>query len=314
MTSLKAMTQGRELKVGSFIVEFATPGIGYILKNAGCDFVLFDCEHSGFGFETVKSALRWFEAANLAAIVRVPSQAYNHLARAADMGAEGIMVPMVGSAEDARAIVAATKYVPEGSRGVALGIAHDKYGSGPVEAALAAANQRMSLFLQIETRAGVENCEAIAATPGVDCLWVGHFDLSCSLGVPGQFASRTFKDAIDRVTAACRQHGKSLGRLVPDVATGVALAGAGHDFICYSGDVWLLGAAIRDGVTAIRDGAAASPARSQAAAPRRTAETEEMGAEPRSAGRRKAPVARAKAPPETPPPTSKPARRGTKRG
>jgi 2-dehydro-3-deoxyglucarate aldolase/4-hydroxy-2-oxoheptanedioate aldolase len=86
---------------------------------------------------------------------------------------------------------------------------------------------------------------------------VGHFDLSCSLGVPGQFESKIFKDAIDRVTAACQANNKALGRLVPDVATGVALAQRGHDFICYSGDVWLLGAAIREGVAAIRQGVAA---------------------------------------------------------
>ncbi len=72
--ALKRLCRSRELKVGHFIVEFATPGIGHILKNAGCDFVLFDTEHSGFGFETIKSVLRYFEAAQLPAIVRVPSK------------------------------------------------------------------------------------------------------------------------------------------------------------------------------------------------------------------------------------------------
>ena len=82
---LKEMTRKREAKFGHFIVEFATPGIGHILKAAGCDFTLFDLEHSGFGFETVKSALRYFEAAGVAAIVRVPSKEYHHIARACDM-------------------------------------------------------------------------------------------------------------------------------------------------------------------------------------------------------------------------------------
>ena len=93
---LKAMAGVRTPKFGHFIVEFATPGIGHILKAAGCDFVLFDTEHSGFGFETIKSAIRYFEAARLPAIVRVPSKFYDQIARAADMGAEGIMLPMVG--------------------------------------------------------------------------------------------------------------------------------------------------------------------------------------------------------------------------
>ena len=111
---LKAMAGTKALKLGHFIVEFATPGIGHILKSAGCDFVLFDLEHSGFGFETVKSALRYFEAADLPAIVRVPSRDYHHIARAMDMGAEGLMAPMVGNVEDVRHIVNSMKYHPRG--------------------------------------------------------------------------------------------------------------------------------------------------------------------------------------------------------
>jgi 2-keto-3-deoxy-L-rhamnonate aldolase RhmA len=257
-SGLKGMAEQRELKLGSFIVEFATPGIGHILKSAGCDFVLFDCEHSGFGFETVKNALRYFEAAQLPAIVRVPSQAYDHIARAADMGAEGIMVPMVGTAEEAQRIVNSAKYVPLGRRGAAFGIAHDQYRPGPVADKLTTANRRMTIFTQIETAEGVENCEAIAAIDGVDCLWIGHFDLSCSLGIPADFQNKKFQDAVKTVAEACRNNGKSLGRLVPDAATGVELYGSGHDFICYAGDVWLLEAAIRQGLDAIRSEVAAA--------------------------------------------------------
>ena len=76
---LKAMSKTKSAKFGHFIVEFATPGIGHILKSAGCDFVLFDLEHSGFHFETVKSVMRYFEAAQLPAIVRVPSKEYHPL-------------------------------------------------------------------------------------------------------------------------------------------------------------------------------------------------------------------------------------------
>jgi 2-keto-3-deoxy-L-rhamnonate aldolase RhmA len=250
--SLKAQAQSRELKVGHFIVEFATPGIGHMLKNAGCDFVLFDTEHSGFGFETIKSAMRYFEAARLPAIVRVPSKEYHHIARAADMGAEGIMLPMVNDADEARHVLNCMKYTPAGQRGVALGIAHDLYQGGAVLDKLAAANGRTTFFAQIETRAGVENADAIAALDGVDCLWVGHFDLSASLGIPGQFEHKDFLDAIDAVTRACRRHGKATGRLVPDVETGAAYNAKGFDFICYSGDVWAYQAAVKAGVDGIR--------------------------------------------------------------
>ena len=252
---LKALAGKKRLKVGHFLVEFATPGIGHIIKNAGCDFVLFDLEHSGFGFETVKSTLRYMQAADLPAIVRVPSKAYHHIARACDMGAEGVMLPMVGSADEAKKILHSMKYYPEGGRGVALQVAHDDYRPGPVPQKLAAANKRTTFFAQIETADGVKNADAIAAVPGVDCLWVGHFDLSVSLGIPGEFDNPKFTRAIDRVIAAAGKHGKALGRLVPTVEQGLALHRAGFDFICYSGDVWVLQNALTEAVGRLRAGA-----------------------------------------------------------
>ena len=251
--SLKQMAGERTPKFGHFIVEFATPGIGHILKSAGCDFALFDLEHSGFSLETVKSAIRYFEAADLPVIVRVPARDYHFIARAMDMGAEGLMLPMVGSASEASQIINSMKYTPDGGRGVALQIAHDRYRPGAVKDKFAAANQRSTLFCQIETAEGVENAEAIAALPGVDCLWVGHFDLSVSLGVPGEFGSKKFTSAIKKVAAATAKHGKSLGRLVANVPQGVELFGQGFDFICYSGDVWVLHDALSDAIGKLRE-------------------------------------------------------------
>ena len=227
---LKAMARSKDVKIGHFIVEFATPGIGQILKGAGCDFALFDTEHSGFSFETIKDVLRYMQAADLPTIVRVPSAEYNHIARAADMGAEGVMVPMIGTADQAREVVNCLKYYPEGGRGVALGIAHDRYTQGPVLEKLEAANKRTTVFAQIETAEGVANADEIAAVKGVDCLWIGHFDLSSSLGIPGEFEHRLFKNAVKAVTKACETHKKALGRLVPTVEEGIKLNRAGHDF------------------------------------------------------------------------------------
>jgi len=250
--ALSSLVQRRDLKVGHFIVEFATPGIGHILKGAGCDFALLDMEHSGFGFETVKSMLRYMEAAQLPAIVRCPSRDYHHIARACDMGAEGVMLPMVGSAKEARQILDCMKYYPKGHRGVALGVAHDNYRGGAVGSKLEAANERTTLFCQIETAEGVANAAEIAAVDGVDCLWVGHFDLSASLGVPGQFDHPKFTKAIDKVVAAARKHKKALGRLVPNVETGIEYNRKGFDFICYSGDVWVLQTALAEAVSRLR--------------------------------------------------------------
>ena len=245
------------LKLGHYIGEFATPGIGYILKEAGCDYAFFDMEHSGNSFETLQRTLRYFEAAGLPSMVRVPSDSYDHIARALDCGADGIVIPMVGSAEQARAIVEKMKYTPEGKRGVALALANDRYRMGPVDAALAGANQRTKLICLIETVDGIANVDEIAKVEGVDVLWVGHFDLTCSMGIPAQFDHPDYKAALKKVVAAGKREKKGLGRLVADVDSGVALAAEGWDLICYHGDVWLLQTAIRQGVDGIRSGFAA---------------------------------------------------------
>ncbi len=287
---LKAMAGTRAPKFGHFIVEFATPGIGHILKSAGCDFVLFDLEHSGFGFETVKSAIRYFEAAQVPVIVRVPSKEYHHIARAMDMGAEGLMVPMVGSAEEARQIVHSMKYHPQGGRGVALQVAHDRYRPGAVADKFTATNARTTLFCQIETADGVKNCEEIAAVEGVDCLWVGHFDLSVGLGIPGEFEHPDFKAAIDKTVKAARRHGKAMGRLVPTVEVGIELYDVGFDFICYSGDVWVLHNALAEAIGKLREGTKASAAKNAAAGSK-------AAGKPAAPAKAKAPVkAAAKAP------------------
>lgn len=252
---LKELTRAPGLKVGNFIVEFATPGIGHILKAAGLDFAFFDMEHSGFSYETLKSAVRYFEAAGVPLIVRVPSLKNDMLARACDMGAEGLIAPMISTAAQAQAMVDSVKYFPAGKRGVGLQMAHDNYRAAPVAEALSHANARTTIFCLIETADGAKNVDAIAAIEGVDGLWVGHFDLSVSLGIPGEFTHPKFTKAMDRIIKAAKKHGKVLGRLVANTDQGISFHKQGFDFICYSGDIWVL----RDGLAAaaktIREGA-----------------------------------------------------------
>ena len=252
MAGLKKLFADRKFKVATMIAEFDSPGIGHILKGAGLDFAFFDLEHSGFGIDTAKRVLRYLQAAGLPALVRPPSKDYHHIARALDVGAEGLMLPMVGSREECETILKYMKYVPLGGRGVGLGMAHDDYAHGPVLQKLATLNERNVMVPLIETAEGVENIDEIARLDGVDALWVGHFDLSCSLGIPGEFDSAKFKNAIKRVVKAAADAGKPLGRLVPDVADGVKQYKAGFTMLCYSGDAWLLQAAAREGADALR--------------------------------------------------------------
>ncbi len=250
--TLRNLCADGRLHAGHFVVEFATPGIGHILAGAGAEFCFLDMEHSGFSYETVKSTLRYLQAAEVPTVVRVPGKAYDQVARALDCGAEGVMVPMLGTAEEARALVRHARYAPEGARGCAFGIAHDRYRPGPAAAKMAEANARTTVFALIETAEGARNAEAIAATPGVDCVWVGHFDLSASLGVPGDFAHPTYRAALEGICEAARRHGKGLGRLVGNLAEAEEAVRDGFRLVCYGGDVWLLQAAIAEGVRGIR--------------------------------------------------------------
>lgn len=252
MTAFKDLARTRDLKVGTYIGEFATPGIGAILKSAGSDFAFFDMEHSGFSFETAKAALRALHDAGIATLLRPPSDATHHVSRACDVGAQGIVPPMMSNAAQARAVIDAINYPPTGTRGAAFGIAHDDYCPAPVAEAIASANARTSFVALIETAEGVANVEEIAALPGCDALWIGHFDLSNSLGIPGDFQSATFTDAVARVMAAGKRAGKSIGRLVPNVQEAHRCIGEGCDFICYSGDVWLYREALFNGFAEIR--------------------------------------------------------------
>jgi 2-keto-3-deoxy-L-rhamnonate aldolase RhmA len=256
--TLKQMCTPGKLATGHFVVEFATPGIGHILKGAGCDFVFLDTEHSGFSDETVKWMLQACQAAGLPALVRVRSKSYTHVARVLDMGAEGIMVPMLGTAQEAQDLASWSRYPPVGTRGCAFGIAHDDYAPGPAVQKMQAANARVTTFALIETAEGVANVDAIAATPGIDCLWVGHFDLSASLGVPAEWEHKKFRDATQAICAAAKKHGKALGRLVFSMPEAEQAWRDGFHMLAYGADASLLQAAVADGVQGLRRLAGAS--------------------------------------------------------
>mgnify|MGYP000459529560 CR=1 FL=1 len=252
MSDWRELLDAREPSLGTYVGEFATPGLGRILKAADCAFAFVDMEHSGFGFETARAVLGDLHSQGVATLLRPPSKRPDHYQRAADIGAQGIVAPMVSSAAEARDLVAAIKYPPRGRRGVALGIAHDDFVARPVAEALAAADARTSAVALIETADGVERCGEIAAVEGIDALWIGHLDLSASLGVPGEFDHPSFVEAVGTVMAAARERGTSVGRVVSSAEEAVRVIGEGCDLVCYLGDAWLLRKALGEGLTEIR--------------------------------------------------------------
>ena len=247
----QAISEGR-IPLGHMIMEFGTRGIAKILESADLDFVLFDMEHSGFGMERVFDLIAWSKACSFAPMVRVPQGQYHFLARVMDAGALGVMVGNVQTPEEAREIVSAVKYAPAGRRGVGLGTAHNDYVVPDPAEYYAASNSSTVVICQIESGLGVSNAEAIAAVAGVDCLWVGHYDLSTSLGIPGQFTSEQFQTALKTVVAAARRHGKLLG-IQPGTAEQAAnWRAVGFNVISWGSDIGVYRSALAAAIQKLR--------------------------------------------------------------
>ncbi|MEO8755807.1 MAG: aldolase/citrate lyase family protein, partial [Casimicrobiaceae bacterium] len=158
---VKAALAAGKRAYGAMVFEFFSPGIAQICRNAGAEFVLYDMEHTGLSFETLKLQFALCRGLDVVPMVRVPRGEYHFIARALDVGAMGVMVPMVGTAEEAAHIVACTRYPPAGRRGAAFGFAHDDYQGGDVAAKIAAIHERTLVIPQIETVEGLNNVEAI---------------------------------------------------------------------------------------------------------------------------------------------------------
>lgn len=214
--AIRSRVLAGETVIGALVFEFQVPGMPAILAQTGCEYVLYDMEHSSHEYETLKWNVAACRGLPVRPMVRVPTTGYTWIARALDAGAEGVMVPMVESAEQAAVIVESMRYPPAGRRGAAFGVAHDHYTGGPVDQKVRHANNRNLAIAQIESERGVAAVDEIAATDGIDVLWVGHFDLSNFMGIPGQFDAPEFDAAVDKVVAAARTHNKALGFMASD--------------------------------------------------------------------------------------------------
>lgn len=251
----EALARG-ETVFGTMVFEFASPGLPTILANAGAQFALYDMEHSGLTDDEIKRQVAYCRGLDIVPLVRPPDKSYAATARLLDLGVMGLMYQMVESAEEAAELVSWCRYPPGGVRGAMFSGAHDDYAGGDVAEKMAAADGRTLVMALIETAKGVENVDAIMAVPGIDMAHIGHFDLSLTMGIPGQFDHPDFRAAIDAILAACRKHGKPAGFLAPDVAWGRAWMARGFRFVTYSLDIALLRDALRHGLDALKAEAA----------------------------------------------------------
>jgi 2-keto-3-deoxy-L-rhamnonate aldolase RhmA len=249
---LKTRLAKGEVVFGTMVFEFDSPGLAKIVAAAGAEYIILDMEHSGWDFPTIKRQIQWALGAGLVPIVNPPNDQFSMIGRSLDLGAMGLLIPVVESRAQAEAIVAATRYPPRGRRGSAFGVAHDDYVIGDARRTMRVADRRCLTMVKLETRRGVENADEIMAVDGIDVAFVGHTDLSVSLGIPLEFEHKRFAAARDAVLAACRRHGKIAGNLVGTVEWGRSWIEKGFQMIAYQGDIWLLGGALKSGIDGMR--------------------------------------------------------------
>ena len=249
---VKQTVKSGGVAIGTMMFEFNTTGIGRIAANAGAEFAVYDMEHTGWELETIRMLIATTPRPGLVPIVRIPTTQYHFVSRVLDMGAMGVMAPMVESADEARLLVQSAKYPPTGRRGAAFGIAHDDYGIGTIPEVVRSSNAESLLIVQIETAKGLQNLDEIATVPEIDVLWIGLYDLANSLGLPGQMDHPQIQTAIDRVLAVCRAQNKVPAVLVTSIDEGRAQLARGFRLVAFGGDVWIYQTALKAGLAALR--------------------------------------------------------------
>ena len=188
-----------------------------MISGAGFDWIWLDCEHGAGGMQSLPGQLQAASIHDTPVIVRLPGNDPLLFKYPLDLGASGVMVPYIETADEARLAVEAMRYPPLGRRGVAkfnracgFGASFDSY--------FAQANDNLLCVVQIETPKAVANVDAIAAVDGADVLFVGPLDLSVTMGMTGQFTHPDFLSAARGVAIACKKHGKAAGTLVADLS------------------------------------------------------------------------------------------------
>lgn len=237
---------------GMFATEFFSPGLCQIAANGGAEFVLFDMEHGGVGIDTLKTQFALARGTGVVPFARVPALGYHLIATVLDAGAMGIMVPMLETKAQAEQFVAACRYRPLGRRGLGFGFAHDDYKGGDVVALTRQENERTLVIALIETATGIENAEEIMAVPGIDVGWLGHFDLTDSMGMTAQFHRPEFDAAVARLFGACERNGKAAGFMAGSLEAARAWKKKGVRCLSYGSDAILLHAALSQGIGQLR--------------------------------------------------------------
>jgi 2-keto-3-deoxy-L-rhamnonate aldolase RhmA len=246
-SNLKAKLQSGQLCLGTWIT-LGHSAIAEIFAKAGFDWVVVDMEHSTISIEQVGELIRTIDLAGVSPLVRLTSNDINQIKRVMDAGAHGIVVPNVNSPKEAKDAVAATRYAPAGGRGVGLARAQ-RYGPGFNEY-LEWQKDGPVIIVQIEHQSALDQLDEIFAVTGVDGFIIGPYDLSCSMGMPGEFERPEFIAAMQRILKAGLKAGCPAGMhlVEPDPVRLRQIVDEGYRFIAYSVDIRMLDVSARLGV------------------------------------------------------------------
>lgn len=206
--------------VVGLVMRLLSPTVVELAGLVGYDYVWIDMEHGTASFETAENLIRAADAVGIEAMVRLPDKTQTSVLRALEAGASILCVPQVDTADEARGIAMAARYYPQGERGFSTtgrGLCYGLGASG--QALLDRTNQRLLLMVQIETKIGLQNAEAICSTDGVDIIFIGLGDLSQQLGYPGQYGHPEVQRAAIHIVDAAHAAGKHIGIPASDYAS-----------------------------------------------------------------------------------------------
>lgn len=216
--NIKQRLKNGENIYGPF-VRSTDPVITEIMGYAGFDFCILDTEHGPMDIHQAENLVRAANLSNLAPIVRVRENSETMITRALDTGASGVQIPQINTAESAREAVRASKFYPDGERGVCRFTRNAKYSNIPKEEYFAKANENTLVILQIEGAEGVANIDRILEVPGFDVLFLGPYDLSQSIGLTGQVTHKEVLKIIENIAKKAQSKGISVGCFADSVET-----------------------------------------------------------------------------------------------
>ena len=206
--NVKQRLQAGEKICGTMIKLVDNPAIVLLAKNCGLDFVMFDLEHGPLSVKDIHNACLLAKTAGIEVWVRVPAATEDYVSRILDVGAAGIMAPLVETPEYAAQLVRYSKFAPVGDRGFYSLGAHTLYKKDDPVELMKKANEQVMSIVQIESGAAADRIDEILSVPGVDAAIIGPNDLSVSLGIPGQLTHPSEEAVIRKVSEACRRHQK----------------------------------------------------------------------------------------------------------